>query len=157
MAAKILATGCEIEKEERFGGNRISPYLSTIGERQIAMNSSKAQATTRQHSFLCQLRDSKSEPPELRQRAAIILAADAGKSNTVIAWEVGLHERKVGHWKQEWRWEWERLISIESNSPELLPEAIRYVLSDKRQNGVGRGGSSAAVPRSPMDVQASEP
>lgn len=95
----------------------------------------KVRVSERQLAVLEEFRRSKTEPQFVSQRAAIIVAAFAGRSNQEIAQEVGLERMAVGTWRRRWRDGWNELIAWECSEPTRLRAAIREMLKDAPRSG----------------------
>jgi transposase len=95
----------------------------------------KVVITERQQKVLQEFGRSRSEPAMLIQRAKIILAAFAGRSNEEIAEEVGLNRMQVGVWRRRWRDGWDELCRFECLETGKLRSAIREMLSDAHRSG----------------------
>src|SRR5947209_746971 len=96
----------------------------------------KVTITERQQDILRALHNAPTASSQLRQRAAIILAAFAGRDNPQIAAEVGLSRRQVSLWRRRWADAWDRLIRIEClESHAALRRVIEQVLRDEPRPG----------------------
>ena len=92
--------------------------------------------TERQQDILRTLRHAVTAPAHLRQRAAVILLAFAGRRNDAIAAEVGLGRRQVGRWRRRWARAWNELIAVECCETWAdLRRAIAAVLRDEPRPG----------------------
>jgi transposase-like protein len=70
----------------------------------------------------------------LAERAAIVLAASAGRTNKAIAQERGLCEETVGLWRKRWREGRADLETLEPH-PKRLREAVGTLLADRPRPG----------------------
>jgi transposase len=100
----------------------------------------KVTITERQQDILRTIRDAPTASSQLRQRAAIVLAAFEKRSNPEIAAAVGLSRRQVSTWRRRWADAWDRLIRIEcTESRAALRRAVEQVLRDEpRPGGPGK-------------------
>ena len=99
-------------------------------------SAAKVVVTERQQEVLHQMIGARTSSVRLVQRATIVLAAFAGKSNEDIALEVGLDRTAVGLWRRRWSKAWSQLTLIECiESRADLRRAIEKVLSDAPRSG----------------------
>jgi transposase len=92
--------------------------------------------TETQQQILIALRDARTSPKHLAQRAAIVLLGFEKLSNEQIARQVGVGRHQVGVWRRRWQHDWERLTCIEcAETRARLERAIRETLSDAPRPG----------------------
>jgi transposase len=92
--------------------------------------------TETQQQILIALRDARTSPKHLAQRAAIVLLGFQKVRNEEIAVEIGVGRHQVGLWRRRWQDDWERLTKIEcGESRAVLERAIRQTLSDAPRPG----------------------
>ena len=96
----------------------------------------KVTITETQQEFLRTLRDARTSPKHLAQRAEIVLLGFEKRTNEEIAERVGLERHQVGEWRRRWRDGWQRLTLIECSETRAASErAIRETLSDLPRPG----------------------
>lgn len=92
--------------------------------------------TEKQEQVLQELKASPWMPPEVQQRASIILLAFERKRNQEISTLIGLHRNQVGLWRKRWRDSFEKLVQVECDSDrKALATAIAEVLQDRPRTG----------------------
>jgi transposase len=92
--------------------------------------------TETQQQILIELRDARTSPKHLAQRAAMVLLGFQKLRNEQVAERVGVGRHQVGVWRRRWQDDWERLTCLECGETRAaLRRAIIRTLSDAPRPG----------------------
>jgi transposase len=92
--------------------------------------------TETQEQILIALRDARTSPKHLAQRAAMVLLGFQKLRNEQIAERVGVGRHQVGIWRRRWQDDWERLTCLECGETRAaLERGIVRTLSDAPRPG----------------------